>query len=427
MAAGAGAPAHKSESVMKLIVATRNKHKLEEIHTILKGLNVELHSALDFPEIPDVVEDGDTFEANAIKKAVTLARATGCWALADDSGLEVDALGGAPGVYSARYAGEPVSYPANNEKLLRELAGQKNRRARFRCVMALSDPQGHAETVEGCCEGHIIEELRGTAGFGYDPLFVPDGFKQTFAEMPADQKNGISHRGRALDAAKERWSAILNERGAGSPAHEDVKKIPDLCGRGFQPRETVSSVFPHSADLRKHRYDVAGHLYFVTKRRAANAEIDLSQPPIADEIVQSLFWLLEDQRIWLLGFVLMPDHCHFVLAPRPPFSLKQVLHSLFSFSAQKINHLLHRHGAFWMEEFFERHLLNQEETRKCLEYLHLNPVRKGLVQRAEDWRYSSASPGFHDKMSWAWLMGEPTDCAGLEAPPTKEGSDRTSP
>ena len=125
---------------MKLLVATRNKHKLEEIHAILAGLEVELHSALDFPEIPDVVEDGDTFEANAIKKAVTLARATGCWALADDSGLEVEALGNAPGVYSARYAGEPVSYAANNEKLLRELAGQADRRARFRCVIALSDP-----------------------------------------------------------------------------------------------------------------------------------------------------------------------------------------------------------------------------------------------------------------------------------------------
>ena len=196
---------------MKLLVATRNKHKLEEIHAILTGLDVELHSALDFPEIPDVIEDGDTFEANAIKKAGTLAYATGCWALADDSGLEVYALGGAPGVYSARYAGEPVSYPANNEKLLRELAGKANRRARFRCVMALSEPTGRAKTVEGRCEGIIITELRGTAGFGYDPLFVPDGYTQTFAEMPADQKNSISHRGRALQAAREKWSTILRK------------------------------------------------------------------------------------------------------------------------------------------------------------------------------------------------------------------------
>ena len=211
---------------MKLIVATRNQHKLEEIHAILNGLNVELHSALDFPEIPDVEEDGDTFAANAIKKAVTLARATGCWALADDSGLEVDALDNAPGVYSARYAGEPISYSANNAKLLRELAGQKNRRARFRCVMALSDPAGHTEVVEGRCEGYIIAELRGTAGFGYDPLFVPDGYTQTFAEMPADQKNAISHRGRALAAAQDKWKHIFdgNEtgaRGVANPAHEE--------------------------------------------------------------------------------------------------------------------------------------------------------------------------------------------------------------
>jgi len=185
---------------MKLLVATRNKHKLEEIHAILAGLDVELHSALDFPEIPDVVEDGDTFEANAIKKAVTLARATGCWALADDSGLEVEALGNAPGVYSARYAGEPVSYAANNEKLLRELAGQSDRRARFRCVMALSDPAGNAETVEGRCEGRILKTLRGAAGFGYDPLF---------AEMPADQKNAISHRGRALAQARVKWDRLF--------------------------------------------------------------------------------------------------------------------------------------------------------------------------------------------------------------------------
>ena len=196
---------------MKLVVATRNKHKLEEIHAILNGLVVELHSALDFPEIPDVVEDGVTFEANAIKKAVTLARATGCWALADDSGLEVDALGGAPGVYSARYAGEPVSYAANNDKLLHELAGSKDRHARFRCVIALSDPAGRAETVEGRCEGHIIEALRGTAGFGYDPLFVPDGHVQTFAEMPAVLKNSISHRGRALQAARKKWNETLNK------------------------------------------------------------------------------------------------------------------------------------------------------------------------------------------------------------------------
>ena len=113
----------------------------------------------------------------------------------------------------------------------------------------------------------------------------------------------------------------------------------------------------------------------------------------------------EQQRIGLLGFVLMPDHCHIVLAPRTPFSLKQVLHSLFSFSAQAINKRLHRQGALWMEEYFERHLRDQEETRQCLAYLHLNPVRKGLVQKAEDWPYSSAHPPLHKKMNWAWYVG----------------------
>ena len=221
---------------MKLVVATRNKHKMEELHALLAGWPVELLSALDFPEIPEVEEDGATFEANAIKKAVTFARATGCWALADDSGLEVAALNNAPGVYSARYAGEPANYPANNAKLLRELSGKPDRRACFRCVIALSDPQGRAATVEGRCAGHIIAALRGTAGFGYDPLFVPDGQTQTFAEMPADVKNAISHRGRALQAAHDRWQELFMTRGAGSPAHKEENPATPSRGRGFQPR-----------------------------------------------------------------------------------------------------------------------------------------------------------------------------------------------
>ena len=187
---------------MKLLIATRNKHKLEEIKAILDFEGLEIVSALDFPDIPDVDEDGDTFQTNAIKKAVTLAKATGLWALADDSGLEVMALNNAPGVWSARYAGGPVSYEKNNEKLIEELADKSDRSARFRCVMALSDPDGETQTVEGQCSGHIIDTLRGTEGFGYDPLFVPDGYQITFAEMPAEEKNQISHRARALTAAR---------------------------------------------------------------------------------------------------------------------------------------------------------------------------------------------------------------------------------
>lgn len=194
---------------MKLVLATRNKHKLEEIEAIFNFAGLEISSALDYPEIPDVEEDGDTLEANAIKKAVTLAKALNCWAMADDSGLEVDALNGAPGVYSARYAGEDVSYKANNVKLLAELSDKSNRAAAFRTVIALSDPEGNTRTVEGRCDGVIIDACRGEYGFGYDPLFVPAGYDQTFAELSSDEKNCISHRARALKAAEAAWGDLL--------------------------------------------------------------------------------------------------------------------------------------------------------------------------------------------------------------------------
>ena len=194
---------------MKLVLATRNAHKLEEIRDIFDFKSLDVLSAFDFPEIPDVVEDGDTLEANAVKKAVEIAKATGCWALADDSGLEVAALGGAPGIYSARYAGEQCSYSDNNEKLLCELAGKPDRSAQFRTVIALSDPEGNVQTVEGACPGRIIEELRGSNGFGYDPLFVPEGYTETFAELDSEVKNRISHRARALQKAHVAWAGII--------------------------------------------------------------------------------------------------------------------------------------------------------------------------------------------------------------------------
>jgi XTP/dITP diphosphohydrolase len=217
---------------MKLVLATRNAHKLEEIKAIFglfpdpvqsgSGRDVphsreegrpplEVLSAFDFPDAPDVVEDKDTFEGNAVKKAVEIAKATGCMAMADDSGLEVDALSGAPGVYSARYAGEPCNYDANNAKLLKELEGVKNRTARFRTVIALAQPDGTVKTVAGSCEGTIIEERRGTHGFGYDPLFVPDGYTETFAELSPDVKNRISHRARALHKARDAWAELLSQ------------------------------------------------------------------------------------------------------------------------------------------------------------------------------------------------------------------------
>jgi XTP/dITP diphosphohydrolase len=194
---------------MKLVIATRNAHKLDEIHDIFDFANLEVLSAFDFPDVPDVVEDGKTLEDNAKKKAVEIALATGCWALADDSGLEVNALNGAPGVYSARYAGEHCSYADNNARLLKELAGKTDRSARFRTVIALSDPGGNVQTVAGECPGVIIGEQRGTNGFGYDPLFVPSGYSETFAELSAEVKNRISHRAKALHKAQDAWSGLL--------------------------------------------------------------------------------------------------------------------------------------------------------------------------------------------------------------------------
>ena len=202
---------------MKILIASRNAHKIQEILEIFRLPGVEWISTADIPDLPDVEEDGDTFEANAMKKAVELARAAGLWALADDSGLEVAALGNAPGVFSARYAGEPSNHANNNAKLLRELTGKPDRSARFRCVVALSDPAGRVETVSGFCPGHIIDTLRGAQGFGYDPLFVPDGHVQTFAEMGSEQKNQLSHRGRALALAKEKWGALIAANAPGFP------------------------------------------------------------------------------------------------------------------------------------------------------------------------------------------------------------------
>ena len=194
---------------MKLVLATHNPKKLKELKALMDLPGLEIVSALDIPHAPEVIEDGRTFHENAIKKATTLARFAKCWALADDSGLEVDALNGAPGTHSARYAGEPVKYSANNKKLLQALQGEANRKARFRCVIALSSPEGETRCVEGTCEGVILESGRGRKGFGYDPLFQPVGYSQSFAEMDGQEKNKISHRGRALAAAKEAWASLL--------------------------------------------------------------------------------------------------------------------------------------------------------------------------------------------------------------------------
>lgn len=195
---------------MKLLIATGNRHKFQEISAILDFSHLSLVSLKDLAGVPEVVEDGHTFEANAIKKAVALARFSGMWTLADDSGLEVDGLNGEPGVWSARYAGEPSDDAANNRKLLANLEGVSNRRARFRCVIALADPAGQARTVSGACEGSLLTALRGGGGFGYDPLFVPEGYELTFAEISPEIKNTISHRARALALAVRSWRELLD-------------------------------------------------------------------------------------------------------------------------------------------------------------------------------------------------------------------------
>jgi len=195
---------------MKLLIATRNKHKLEELRQLFDFPGLALLAADEVRGLPeDVVEDADTFEGNALKKARELCHASGLWTMADDSGLEVIALGGAPGVFSARYAGEPCSYADNNAKLLRELEGASDRRARFRCAIALCAPEGREWTVAGECPGMILERSRGMAGFGYDPLFVPEGFDRTFAELDAAAKNSVSHRGEAMRRAAAAWGGML--------------------------------------------------------------------------------------------------------------------------------------------------------------------------------------------------------------------------
>jgi XTP/dITP diphosphohydrolase len=188
----------------QLLIATRNAGKVREFAELLSGLPLQLRHLAEFPDIPEAEETGATFAENAALKARFYSRLTGLPALADDSGLEVDALDGAPGVYSARYAGTGATDAERNTKLLDELnrSGKDSRRARFVCVVAhASAATGALKLFEGICEGRIAASPRGTSGFGYDPLFIPDGYAETFGELPAEIKNRISHRARALDAA----------------------------------------------------------------------------------------------------------------------------------------------------------------------------------------------------------------------------------
>jgi len=189
---------------MRLIVATTNPGKLREIIRLLEGLPMELLSLADYPAVSEAEETGSTFAENAVLKAVHAARHTGETALADDSGLEVDALEGRPGIHSSRFAGPGATDAQRNALLLEKMkdVSDQDRTARFRCVAALASPSGDVWTFDGVCEGHIMHEPRGEHGFGYDPLFYIPEHGKTMAELPPELKNRISHRARAIIAAR---------------------------------------------------------------------------------------------------------------------------------------------------------------------------------------------------------------------------------
>jgi XTP/dITP diphosphohydrolase len=215
--------------MMRIVVGSHNKKKLAEIQRILSGAgsiygpseSEVVESCLSPlpgvqvaplpPDAPEVEEDGSTFEENARKKATELAAHLGEHVLADDSGLEVEALDGRPGVHSARFAGEHGNDPGNIEKVLSMMEGRDDRRAAFRCCIVLAGPEGVVITAEGSCSGTLTREPRGTQGFGYDPIFIPDGHEQTFAEMPPERKNSLSHRGRALESFKRKLGEYLSK------------------------------------------------------------------------------------------------------------------------------------------------------------------------------------------------------------------------
>lgn len=195
--------------IRELVLATRNRDKVIELVALLGDLGITIRTLDEFPDAPNVVEDGDTCEANAVKKARAIAESTDLPAVADDTGLEVDALGGRPGVYAARYAGEDATYEDNCRKLLRELTGVplEQRTARFLTVAAIALPSDGIRVAQGTLEGVIAEEASGTLGFGYDPVFLIPELGKTLAQLPADQKNTISHRAKAFAKVREMLSA----------------------------------------------------------------------------------------------------------------------------------------------------------------------------------------------------------------------------
>ena len=192
-----------------LVIATRNKGKTKEIKALLKDFPVNIKNLDDFGPIPHSEEDGDSFDENAYKKASFAARILGLPALADDSGLIVEALDGAPGVHSARYAGENATDEQRYLKLLEDMKGKSNRKAAFECVISIAAPTGPALTYEARCEGLITTEPAGSNGFGYDPIFFYPPYNKTFAQITGEEKNRISHRGKALAELKSEFDKVL--------------------------------------------------------------------------------------------------------------------------------------------------------------------------------------------------------------------------
>src|SRR5947207_5982477 len=197
--------------MQQLIVATHNRNKTREIQQIL-GPKFEVRDLSAYPKISETAESGESFEENAKLKAIAVSKKMPGLVIADDSGLEVAALGGAPGIYSARYAGDKATDKENIDRLLQELrrivAQRDQRRARFRCVLALARNGQMLGTFEGIADVAIVDQLRGQHGFGYDPIFVPNGFEETFGELPAELKNRISHRARAIHALAAKLAAL---------------------------------------------------------------------------------------------------------------------------------------------------------------------------------------------------------------------------
>lgn len=192
-----------------IVIATRNPGKTAEIRDLLDGFPIDIKNLSDFGPIPDVEEDGTTFEENAYKKSSFTARVLGYPALADDSGLTVPALNGAPGVFSARYAGENATDEDRCRKLLSEMKGRRDRRAAFECVISLAVPSGPALTYEGRCEGQLVEAPAGANGFGYDPIFFYPPCNKTFAQLTREEKSRVSHRGKALQDLREEFEKVM--------------------------------------------------------------------------------------------------------------------------------------------------------------------------------------------------------------------------